>query len=106
MVTTMEFYKKKNIVYVIYNNKEYTLSDFLSMHEAKKMITKMYFKILSDYHEEMKNKVNDNNNMGEVVGTFIKMFLLDKDRVFDVVYYSDGNVIKFNIEDVKKKNDD
>ena len=103
MVTTIEFYQKGKTIYVEFNSKTHTLAEFLQLKESRKMITKMYYKILNEYHKYIVHQVKNTSNMGEVVGVFIKRFFLKKDKVFDVVYYSDGNLIKFNIEGDEEK---
>jgi hypothetical protein len=96
MADLLEFWKQKGVVYVEYNSKCYTFSNFLKTAEGNSIINIMYQKILSSYI----NKIDDKNqNKAVVVRKFIKNHFLKKDKIFDVIIYNDGKVVKFNLEE-------
>ncbi len=103
MVQTIEFYKKAGRLFVDYNGKDLRLFEFMELPEGRKIINKMYQKIFIEYNKEIEHLVDNMNHKGEVVGAFINKFFLKKEVPFDVIILGNGNVIKFNLENYKKK---
>lgn len=95
MAITVEFWKQADKLYVEFNKRIYSFSQFIKLSEAQYLIEKIYNKILTDYP----NESFQDNNMGHAVGTFIKNHFLVKDNVFDIIILEDGKTIKFNLEE-------
>jgi hypothetical protein len=98
MTTNLEFYRRDGSIYVEYKDKEWPMAEFLKLEEAKKIINRMYQKILMDYNDEIKQLVQNVSIKGEVVGAFIKKYFLKANKTFDVVIYEESNLVKFNLE--------
>ena len=78
-----------------YNSKCYTFKDFIKLSQGQFIINSMFEKIVLDYPNEIDSK----KSKGEIVGLFIKNHFLKKDKIFDVIIYNEGKVIKFNLEE-------
>lgn len=103
MLNSLEFYKTHHGIFVDFNDtKNIPFKTFLTLPKAQNFIKKMYIEIITKYKKEIKEEVDDTNNIGLVVGTFINKHFLEKDKTYDVVILGgseSGEVIKFNLED-------
>ncbi len=95
----LEFYKENQMIHVKINDNHFLLNQFLLLKESKKIISKMYQKILAEYYSDIEREVSDMKNKGEVVGAFIKKHFLKKDFSFDVIIRGKGRIVQFNLED-------
>jgi len=95
MADLIEFWQQKGKIFVEFNSKTYSFLDFVKLPEGKFVIDAMFNKIVIKYPNEILNK----KNKYDAVGNFIKNHFLKKDKIFDVIIYNNGKLVKFNLEE-------
>jgi len=98
---SLEFFLKQDQVMVRYQDMTSPLRTFLIHPEGENLVQKIYLKIITDYRDKLPARLLDEGSKGQVVGEFIKKYFLESDKTFDVVFFPESGLLKFNLEEKK-----